>query len=146
MVAREIEALRSQPRTGAAADLSDYLGYPLDRSINGELSAFRTQAEIFAQLQAVWLTKDGKQKLRTFLPKTARFMEAANEHAKNEIRKGNTLNRSETSSSTRTDAGKSDFSGSNQETTRTENSEKGLASRGFSLNNSGNDYLQRAQI
>lgn len=145
-VVKEITALRAGEQNGFRADLTKYFSYPLNRELYDALDAFTTQAELFAQLQSAWMTKGGKNAINTFLPRTAKFMEKANEYAKKSIQAGNTITGESRSSSKGANIRKpGDVTGGNNESpsSRTESKgQEGLASRGGSLNG---DFLDRAQ-
>ncbi len=145
-VAKEIDTFRAGKHNVFSENLALYLGYPLNRINHGELDAFTTEAELFAQLQSSWMTKEGKSAINRFLPKTAIFMEAANNHARNKIQSGTFLPRESRSKPSaaltrptgNVPSGDNQSSSSGAET----KSQEGLASRGAAFNG---DYLNRAQ-
>ena len=67
-------------------EMAEYLGYPLNREVNGELDAYDTQAELFAQVASQWMTPEGKRFITKNLPKTAAFMKEAFKYAGSSIR------------------------------------------------------------
>lgn len=147
-VAREIEAIRTLNKDGKMSALGEYFRYPLElKDYTAEdletLDEFTIQAELFAQMQAAWMSKDGQQAIRVFLPKTAQYLTEVNQYATRNIQ----TNVGRESSSTSKAVGGQPGNGvvGNQETRKDQLSEKGLASKGFALNSNGNDYVARAQ-
>lgn len=63
-----------------------YLAYPFDRNEFGYLNALDTQAELFAQIQAAWMSDYGKIMIQREAPMTAVFLRQVNEDAKNQLR------------------------------------------------------------
>ena len=75
-VMREVFAQREADPDSEFAKL---LGYPLDFDVHGAVPATEVRAEVFAQLWALYLTRDGRAYLEDNLPLTATFLEDTHE-------------------------------------------------------------------
>lgn len=85
-VAKEITNFyNGTPMAINAKGLKTFLKYPMDIKSTPNLTGPDIQAELFAQLQSAWVTKQGRPIIEKYLPKTAQFLSEANEYAKNQF-------------------------------------------------------------
>lgn len=139
-IAKEIDSIRQLNKDGKMSNLGAYFRYPLELADYTEtdlenLDEFTLQAEMFAQLQAAWMSKDGQQAIRVFLPKAAQYLTEVNQYATRNLQ-ANVGRESSTASKT-TGGQPGNGTVGSEKTTRETATEKGLAYR----DEVGNDFV-----